>query len=236
MVACDVDGTLSEIASKPTDAMLEHGALAALRALSIGGVHVMVMSGRSIGDLRCQFGLAAAERSDQRGGLTLVGSHGAELAGAVLLDPREEATLLALRADLERITWDVTGAFVEVKPCAVALHVRRVDPSQAEHVLSVVRERYTGVAGVLVLEGKQVIELAVRNVTKGSTMTAFRELHKLSSVMFVGDDVSDESVFEVLGPRDLAVRVGSGETLADCRLSGPSDVVQMLSELAEIWT
>lgn len=244
LIACDVDGTLSDIAPTPTEARLTTGAVAALNALVARRVHVVVVSGRSIRDLRDQFGLGGGGDGD---GPMLVGSHGAEMAGtgidgaeieratideAAPLDPVEEATLRVVGDELERFAAAVPGALVEVKPCAVALHVRLVDPLEGVRLLDAVRDHYSGAGGVTLLEGKRVIEVAIRSVTKGRAIERIREQLSAASVVFIGDDVSDETAFGVLGRDDLAVRVGPGDTLADCRLAEPSDVVRMLTELA----
>jgi trehalose 6-phosphate phosphatase len=49
--------------------------------------------------------------------------------------------------------------------------------------------------------------------------------------LYVGDDVTDESAFEVLGERDVSVKVGPGETHAAYRLDGPEDVRELLQLL-----
>jgi trehalose-phosphatase len=253
LIACDVDGTLSDIAPTPTEARLTTGAVAALNALVARRVHVVVVSGRSIRDLRDQFGLGAGAGAGagDGDGLLLVGSHGAEMAGtdidgaeieratiaeAAPLDAVEEATLRVVGDELERFAAAVPGALVEVKPCAVALHVRLVDPLEGVRLLDAVRDHYSGAGGVTLLEGKQVIEVAIRSVTKGRAIERIRKQLSAASVVFIGDDVSDETAFGVLGRDDLAVRVGPGDTLADCRLAEPSDVVRMLTELAATWS
>jgi trehalose-phosphatase len=235
LVACDVDGTLSEIAPTPAEARLEAGALAALRAVTARDIAVLVVSGRSVGELRHQFGLHTAAAPGRSAGLLLIGSHGAEIDGELTLDPVEAARLASVRNHLEGLAAPVVGALVEVKPCAIALHVRQVEPPADARLLAMVVERYAREASVTLLEGKQVIEVAVRQVTKRSVIEQIRGLLRPTSVLFAGDDASDEAVFESLGPRDLAVRVGSGETCADCRLAVPADLVRMLDEFAVLW-
>ncbi len=50
-------------------------------------------------------------------------------------------------------------------------------------------------------------------------------------MLYVGDDVTDETAFAVLGPDDIGVKVGSGETHAAYRVDGPEDVRELLQLL-----
>jgi trehalose-6-phosphatase len=50
-------------------------------------------------------------------------------------------------------------------------------------------------------------------------------------VAFVGDDRTDEEVFAALGPTDLGVRVGPGDTAASHRLADPQAVLAFLRSL-----
>ena len=50
-------------------------------------------------------------------------------------------------------------------------------------------------------------------------------------MLYVGDDVTDESAFAVLGPDDVTVKVGPGDTHAAYRLDGPEDVRELLQLL-----
>ena len=70
LVACDVDGTLSELTESPDESRLVPGAVEALQSLRERGCEVAIVSGRPMCDLVVQFDLPAT--------LHLVGSHGAE--------------------------------------------------------------------------------------------------------------------------------------------------------------
>jgi trehalose-phosphatase len=49
--------------------------------------------------------------------------------------------------------------------------------------------------------------------------------------VFIGDDVTDEDGFAELGPQDVAIRVGGGETRAPFGLDSPDDVADFLERL-----
>ena len=56
------------------------------------------------------------------------------------------------------------------------------------------------------------------------------DLHP-ATVVFVGDDESDEHVMEHLEPGDVGVKVGGGDTAASHRLPSPFEVVEFLTAL-----
>jgi trehalose 6-phosphate phosphatase len=86
--------------------------------------------------------------------------------------------------------------------------------------------------------GKEVVELAVVDVTKGVALTLLRDRLGLpfgtGGVLYIGDDVTDERAFAVLDDDsgDVTIKVGPGETLARHRLEGPEDVAITLEYLA----
>ena len=51
--------------------------------------------------------------------------------------------------------------------------------------------------------------------------------------LFVGDDLTDESVFADLSGQDVGIKVGSGESAALWRVESPQDVALLLHRLAQ---
>jgi trehalose 6-phosphate phosphatase len=88
--------------------------------------------------------------------------------------------------------------------------------------------------GVDSTEGKAVIDLAVLKVSKGAAVDLLRERLRPDAVLFVGDDVTDETVFTRLRPGDVGIKVGEGDTAAAHRVDGPEDVAALLTELARL--
>jgi trehalose 6-phosphate phosphatase len=82
-----------------------------------------------------------------------------------------------------------------------------------------------------VLEGKMVIELSLASLTKLDAVNRLRRDGGL--VLYLGDDVTDEDVFEGLSPEDVGVKVGEGETAAQYRVEGVDDVRRILHTLLD---
>jgi len=226
LIATDVDGTLADLAEDPKAARLVPGALEALAALRERGCDVAVVSGRPMCDLVVQFRLPAS--------LVLIGSHGAE-HGADQDGPTRtpaDTEILALVTEvLDRVVAEHEGAWVEAKPFAAAIHVRRCAADVGERALLAARTALADLADIRLLDGHAVLEAAVRNTSKRIAMSELREQLQPGTTVFIGDDTSDEGVFESLGASDLGVKVGPGVTLAAHRLAAPQDAVELLTAL-----
>jgi trehalose 6-phosphate phosphatase len=243
LVALDFDGTLSPLVDDPRTAAALPEARAAIEALiELPGTRVAVVSGRHLG------GLAQVARMPAD--VVLVGSHGAES----LVDGEEEGPTLTpgeaeLFARLCAIVEDVAsrfpGALFDLKPSGCGLHTRLCTEEDAraarEAVLSEVAALEASAAGgagaIGERFGKDIVEFAVRPADKGSALERLRERFAASAVLFIGDDVTDEDGFRVLGPRDAGVLVGPPESAAgsaaEFRVASPAEVAALLRELAD---
>ena len=61
------------------------------------------------------------------------------------------------------------------------------------------RDAAIDIPGVAVLDGKRVVELTVTPETKGTALAGLRQRMGATAVVFIGDDLTDETAFEVLG-------------------------------------
>ncbi len=79
-----------------------------------------------------------------------------------------------------------------------------------------------------------MLELTIALATKGSTVRELRR--EVTHTLFLGDDITDEDAFAVLGPDDVGVKVGDGATRASHRVAGVSEVAELLETLARLRT
>lgn len=227
LVCCDFDGTISTLAEDPSAARPVDGAVASLAALaSLPNTWAAVVSGRALIDLTQLAGMPES--------VHLVGSHGTEfeVGSIIAVSPTETALLDTVLAQCRALCVGVEGVVIEAKPASVAVHVRRVSRVNAERLLSAVRAGPGSLPGVHVLEGKEVVELAVFRGAKGDGVAVLQDRWEITATLFVGDDVTDESAFAALGTGDVSVKVGEGESLAMWRLPDPESVVDLLNRLA----
>ncbi|MGO4243227.1 trehalose-phosphatase, partial [Janibacter sp. RAF20_2_2] len=80
--------------------------------------------------------------------------------------------------------------------------------------------------------GKGVHELSVLRADKGTALRALATTLGVDASVYLGDDVTDEHAFAVLGPHDLGIKVGAGETAARARIDACTDVPEVLALLA----
>lgn len=234
LVALDFDGTLAPLRDDPMAARVAPGGEEVLARLAAAeGVHLAIVSGRAMAQLPR---LAALPR-----GTVLVGSHGAERARvaatgldrdvAPLSDEQADA-LAALGGRAAAIARGRDGVWVETKPAAVAVHTRLA----RDDVATVAQSEALALAaqaGVRPLLGKDVVELPVLDADKGSAVAALRAELGVATVVYAGDDVTDEHAFAALRPGDVAVKVGPGDTAAAYRVGSPAELIAALSTLVD---
>lgn len=232
LIGLDVDGVLAPIVERADEARLTPGVAEALTELA-RRAHVAVVSGRSLADLDRLFEIPT--------GIDVVGSHGLEERGRppLALDVDDRARLDRLMDLAEQAAAAAgAGAWVEHKPASVVLHVRQADPMSGTTAVERLQRLASAVDGAHVKLGHSVVEMMARRTSKATAIAELRERIGARSVVFAGDDRTDEEVFAILGADDLTVRVGPGETLAAWRLADPDEVLiwlrAMVRELGPI--
>lgn len=219
LVACDFDGTLAPIVDDPDDAAALPASVEALRRLNAtANTTVAIISGRRRDQLVNRFG----------DDFVLVGEHGADPG---VPPPSDPPSLTVARQLVDDAHAETPGSRIEHKPRSVAFHYRRVE--EPDRLVARIRSEGASLDGITVMEGKSVLELTISAVDKGDAVAELRQIHHPDRVLFLGDDVTDESVFERLGPDDLGVKVGPGKTAAAARVAGPDDVAELLTLLAD---
>lgn len=221
LVASDYDGTLAPIVDDPAAAHADPDAISALGALAArAGTHVAVISGRARADLEALMGPVP--------GALLIGGHGGEWSDD---EASTEAADLASR--LEEVAARFPGALVESKPTGAALHYRHVDAAAADEAANAATNAAAGLA-TRVVHGKRVVDFSTSPADKGSALQRLQKELSPDLIVFIGDDVTDEDAFSVLGPSDIGVKVGQGETRARWRIPGQADVSSVLQELSAL--
>lgn len=199
LLVFDYDGTLAPIVARPSDAAMREETRGLLRVAALL-YPCAVVSGRSRADL--------APRLEGIPLLAFVGNHGAE-AGFGPVDRTPCPVVRGWRDALERALADLPGVEIEDKGLSVAVHYRRApDPANARRRVQAAAE---------VLEGARIFEgLAVLNVApvdapdKGAAVAEILQRVGRRSVLYVGDDVTDEEAFAA-GDVTVGVRVGAAE-------------------------
>lgn len=228
LVGCDYDGTIAPIVDDPTHATPLPESVVALRTLAgLSHTTVAVVSGRSLRDL--------ATLSRLPGEIHLVGSHGSEFDADFLsdLEPGLAARLREVIRVIENLVTGVPGVLIEHKPASVAVHLRRCSSADSTRLATALLTGPATMPEVYVTYGKAVLEFSVIRMDKGHAFEALRAGHGAAAALFIGDDVTDESVFAALSGPDVAIKVGAGQTAANFRVDDPTDAARVFATLAE---
>jgi len=232
-ILLDIDGTLLDLMPTPREVWVPPGLSRTLNGLleRTSGALALV-SGRSLNDIDLIF---APEQ------FPAVGGHGAEMrlsadseAVAVHAPPLDKE----LKRRLATIAKLSPGILLEDKGYSLALHYRLAPHAEKAiyEAVSLIRADLPN-APIEVLPGKCVCEIKHSGFTKA---TGVRELmthepFKGRKPLFIGDDVTDESVFAILPDFDGVgfsvghlVRGGAGH------FDAPSDVREFLARLLDV--
>ncbi|HWW47268.1 MAG TPA: trehalose-phosphatase [Xanthobacteraceae bacterium] len=226
----DIDGTLVDLAPTPREVKVAPGLVETMQALMarLSGA-LAVVSGRSLDDIDFIFGPAR---------FPAVGGHGAEMRLSIDEDavaisaPPMEAGLKRRFAALAQLDPNIV---VEDKGYSIALHFRLAPDAETqvfEGVSKICAELPN--APIEVLPGKAVCEIKSKGFSKA---TGVHELMTHAPFagrrpVFIGDDVTDESVFAIMPEYDgLAFSVGRHAQGIAGRFDSPADVRAWLSRL-----
>lgn len=223
LVAADFDGTLAPIVERPDLAQADASSVAALKALAATPrTHVAIISGRSLADL--------ARHIPDAGGIHLIGSHGAEAAMHLPLTstPAALASLAKSHRYMRRLASQTPGSLVEKKPAGCAFHYRNADEAAAALALVKLAEKAKQWPKLYIRHGKKVFEVSTVQADKGHALASLRRHVRATAVLYVGDDITDEDVFQKLSRHDVSAKVGEGPTSAGYRLADTRAVSRML--------
>ncbi len=225
----DVDGTLVDIASSPNKVHVSDELINSLqRLLALTGGALALVSGRPLSDLDRLFSPLQ---------LPAIGGHGAEMRIA----PGEDVSRIPdLPADLrQKLISAVTpgsGLEYEDKGYSVALHYRNA-PHEAERLrrhIAAVRAAFPNESTELLL-GKAMFEVKRPGINKGAAVRKLMTQPPFAgrTPVFLGDDVTDESVFELLPQmRGKGFSVGRHFEGVVGIFASPAEVRRALRQLA----
>jgi len=170
--------------------------------------------------------------------VNLVGEHGVWIKERGedwrLIEPLKNDWKDEIRPILELFTDRTPGSFIEEKEYSLVWHYRRANPELAiirsrelkETLLDLTRNRDIGV-----LEGNKVIEVKKVGISKGKAALNWLEKENWDFILAIGDDWTDEDVFEVLPGKAYSIKVGFGFSRAAYRIESPEKVRELLSQL-----
>jgi trehalose-phosphatase len=232
----DYDGTLTSIASLPELALCPSEVKELLEALrDLPGVHIAVISGRSLEDVRGKVGVS---------GIIYVGNHGLEIENPVgrhkkILAPVTKGELKRITQNLKNSLKKIPGILFEDKGPILSVHYRKVPQkflSQVPRVVEVELEQWRG--HWKITSGKMVLEIRPNiNFNKGKAVKEILKIFPPKRLLpiYLGDDQTDEDAFRMLEGKGISVFIGPGEypSEADFFLHNPDEVREFLARCLE---
>jgi trehalose 6-phosphate phosphatase len=231
-ILLDIDGTLLDLAPTPREVWVPPGLAKTLnRLLARTNGALALVSGRSLNDIDLIF---APEQ------FPAVGGHGAELrigtdneAVASHAPPMDKE----LKRRLAAIARLSPGILLEDKGYSLALHYRLAPHAEKAiyAAVSLIRADLPN-APIEVLPGKCVCEIKHSGFTKATGVHELmtHEPFRGRRPLFIGDDVTDESVFAIMPDLDgLAFSVGRRAKGVAGHFDSPDDVRQFLAHLLD---
>jgi len=231
-ILLDIDGTLLDLMPTPREVWVPPGLSETLnRLLERTSGALALVSGRSLNDIDLIF--APAE-------FPAVGGHGAEMrvtsdgeAVAARAPPMDKE----LKRRLAAIARLSPGILLEDKGYSLALHYRLAPHAEKAiyEAVSLIRADLPD-APIEVLPGKSVCEIKHSGFTKATGVRELmtREPFKGRRPLFIGDDVTDESVFAIMPDLNgLAFSVGRRSKGVAGHFDEPSDVREFLARLLD---
>jgi trehalose 6-phosphate phosphatase len=237
-ICLDFDGTIAPIVDDPDAARPLPGMVELLGPLADRYAAAALVSGRPATYLASH---AAAP------GVRYLGMYGLEeiVEGRVQVDPRLEAARPAVQAAKAELAADpaveASGAHLEDKRYAVAVHTRRVDdPGRWAGPIGEAAARVAAAHDLEVVPGRLVWELRPRvHRDKGDAARRVVAESGARALLVAGDDLGDLPGFAVAGELGggLRVAVASAEApaelleAADLVVDGPEGVRELLEHL-----
>lgn len=233
----DYDGTLVPLARTPDLAAPDKEILSPLAdVMRVPRLRVDIVSGRPRETLEAWFGALP---------LSLWAEHGFwhrpnpgddwRAAGTI-----DSGWMSRVRPILDEFTARTPGSMMEVKSASIAWHYRG---AQREFGLRQAHELRTLLGDALsdqpleVLEGKKVIEVRLRGVTKAVVaQNVERTSVPGAAVVAIGDDHTDEDLFRALPAPSVTIAVGRGSTCARFEVEDYRAVRSLLRLLANVST
>ncbi len=231
LILLDYDGTLVDYVKLPQEARPSENLLSALLKLNKSpNTRVVIITGRAYQDINGFVGHLPID---------IVAEHGAMI--------REDLRWKQLIADdgkwqhlffpmLEKFTKTCPGSFIEHKRFSLAYHYRNADAdcgySRSRALIGELSARAPEF-GLKIMDGKKVVEVRRKDIDKGKGTVYVLGREDYDFILSIGDDKTDEDMFEVLKYNEHAytIKVGAGETSAKYRLDNVQQVIVLINEL-----
>ncbi|WP_348632337.1 bifunctional alpha,alpha-trehalose-phosphate synthase (UDP-forming)/trehalose-phosphatase [Methanofollis sp. W23] len=229
LLLLDYDGTLAPFVSRPEHAVPDPPLLSLLGGLATEkGTEVVMISGRDRRTLAEWFGSLA---------VGLIAEHGVWACRPggewQRTAPLQQEWKEEIRPVLERYVDRTPGSFIEEKDFSLVWHYRMADPDLASARVKELKSMLfdlTAHRDLDIMEGSRVLEVKNAGYNKGRAAAEWLDDGPWDFVLGVGDDWTDEYLFEALPEGACSVKVGMGLSKARMHVRSLREVRALLED------
>lgn len=230
----DYDGTLVPFADTPSAAQPDVELLEMLDRLSAHPENkVVILSGRDRNTLDRWLGHL---------NLMLVAEHGGWMreergeAWRATITPKKNGWKKDIRPIFELFVDRIPASFMEEKDFSLVWHYRQANEESASLAAKELLDTLSNFSrnlGIQVLPGNKAIEVRNVGISKGAFFSSFLSPALPEFILAVGDDWTDEDLFEALPEAAYSIKVGMRMSKARFNLKSHLDVRSLLKRLRE---
>jgi trehalose 6-phosphate synthase/phosphatase len=154
-----------------------------------------------------------------------------------LLENVKNDWMAKIRPVLESFVDRTPGSFIEDKNYSLAWHYRSTDPDFGQKRASELNTVLTSLIAnddLSVLNGNKVVEIKSSNVNKGRAALRMIARKSYDFIFAIGDDWTDEFMFQDLPKDAITVKVGRMKTQARYYVDGIGNVRELLKRFTSI--
>jgi len=229
----DYDGTLVDFQKNPTDAKPDKALVEMLDTLAEDEKNrVVLISGRDKDTFDSWF---------NNKNYTLIVEHGIwskrPREDWEIIEPLNSDWKMIIRPVIEFYSDRTPGTFIEEKNFSLVWHYRKADPDLGNLRAIELKDELTSLVSNLnleIMEGNKVIEIKTSGINKGRAALNHIRGDDFDFIFGIGDDWTDEYLFEALPRNAVTIKVGIKNTDAKYNLESVKEVRKLISRMVEM--
>jgi len=232
LILLDYDGTLVNYTSIPETASLTEEITKIIKKLVRNpNTEIFIITGRSHGDIDIFLNHIP---------INIIAEHGAIIKidgkwkNQIKVNNAWKKTIIPI---LNKITAQCPESYVEEKNFSLTWHYRNAEPGvgySGSRELIRLLNKAIHPFNLKILDGNKVVEVLTNQTGKGKAAKNLFEQNHYDFILSIGDDATDEEMFEFFlnYSNAFTIKVGEGSTYAKYKLGNIIDVASLLKQLS----